>query len=68
MCRIVAKIFLILIASLCISIGILNILEQRSYSGTLLHEHDKYGRVEITRDEYGIPHIKAKTLVAVTFG
>ncbi|EAR95945.2 peptidase S45 penicillin amidase (macronuclear) [Tetrahymena thermophila SB210] len=56
---------LVLLSVLAISIFV---LEYRDYNGTVYHNFEKYGKVEISRDNQGIPHIKAKTFLGAVFG
>ncbi|KAL4459526.1 hypothetical protein ABPG74_018139 [Tetrahymena malaccensis] len=44
------------------------IWECRNYNGVVYHSHQKYGKVEISRDQYAIPHIKAKNVYGASFG
>lgn len=42
--------------------------EIKKYSGTVIHTHARYGKIDIFRDSYGIPHINASQPYGIYYG
>ncbi|KRW99262.1 hypothetical protein PPERSA_03968 [Pseudocohnilembus persalinus] len=62
-------IFITIVLSIVISFTlILYITSTSQYNGIQINQHEKYGRIEIKRDEQGIPHILGKDKPSAFYG
>ena len=62
------KLILTIISLLALSICLFYYGTRPKYNGRVFNKYPKYGKVEIFRDEYGIPHIYGKNYVSAVYG